>query len=407
MENQKIDFYNSKESFENQSTKIDNWCKTEANKKLINKFLMWAQARDLSYVRRKKYLLFLKHMVNWLDKDLDKVTKDDLVYLVGKINSYGFGTETKKNFKVAIKKVYDVTLYDEKKELIDWMYDRRNDLFKSNKGESIRKEKTKLAKEELSMMIKYADVRMKAFILTTFEGCCRPGEILACRISDLEPTENGFKLMIPQSKTKSRSVLLFESSSYLRDWLSQHPNNKPDSFLFCTYAINNKGGIWSPYGSLKQLRIVAKKAGITKRITNYTLRASGFTYKSSVKRISNSSMELIMGWSKGAFSSRARDYDLNTEEDAHNELNRIYGKETETKSLDLSFKTCVKCKEENSFAEEYCRKCATPLDSEVLAKIHMKQIMYEKLWDKMIDAVDFSKLAKKDIDREMMSILKS
>jgi len=47
--------------------------------------LNWAQAREFSLIRRCKYLLFLRYTVSWLDKDLDKVDKDDIIYLIGKI----------------------------------------------------------------------------------------------------------------------------------------------------------------------------------------------------------------------------------------------------------------------------------------------------------------------------------
>ena len=404
--NKKIDFYNTEGRFRRNLTKIDSWCKTESNKKSINKLLNWAQARDISYARRVKYLFFLKYVVEWLDKDLDKVDKDDIIYVVGKINGNGFCAETKRNFKSALKKFYDVILYDENKALIDWLYDRRNDIFKA-KNEGLRREKTKLTKQDIAKMIGNSNVRMKAYISTLFESCCRPSEILACRISDLQPTKYGFKLNVPQSKTNPRSIPLIESCQYLQQWLSMHPNNKPDGFLFCTDAINNNGELWSPEGAGKQLRIVAKKAGINKRVTNYSFRSSGFTYKSTVKKISTSSMELLMGWSRGSFSQRAKDYDLNTEEDAKNEVMQAYGKEVDDDIVDMEMKKCLRCGEENGFAEQYCKKCASPLDPKIIAQIEMKQVMYEKLWEKLVGCVDFGKLGKDKnrIEKEMVEMM--
>ncbi len=405
-ENSKIDFYNREKRFNSSLAKIGNWCKTEANKQLIFRLLSWAQAKDISYARRCKYLYFLKYMAQWLNKNLDKVTKDDIIFLVGKINSHGFTSETKSEFKAIIKKFYDVTLYDKNKQLVDWLYDRRNDIIKRKVSFDVRKKREKLTKEDIAKLIYHSDIRMKAFISVMFESCCRPSELLACRISDLQPTKEGFRLNLPQSKTKVRSILLFESSQYIISWLNIHPNKNNNSFLFCTDAINNKGEKWSPYGSLKQLKLVAKKANINKEITNYGLRRSGFTYKITVKKISTSSMEIIMGWSKGNFAKRAKDYDLNTQEDAENELRQAYGIISKEEIKDLDNKKCLRCSEDNSFAEKYCKKCAAALDPEVIAQIETKQILYEKLWEKLIDFVDVKKLEESKDALELMKLVR-
>lgn len=75
----KIDFYDREKRFKTAVARIDSWCKTNKNKLLIYKLLTWAQATDISYARRLKYLMFLKHTISWLDKDLDMLNKDDIL----------------------------------------------------------------------------------------------------------------------------------------------------------------------------------------------------------------------------------------------------------------------------------------------------------------------------------------
>ena len=416
-ENKETDFYNRERRYNVNVSKIDEWCTVHENKKLIDRYLQYAKAKPHWYATRIKFLYFLKHISKWLPKRWNKCQIPDFIALGGKINDYniyhdsrgkrrGFNNKSKKECWDKWKRFCDISLYDERKDLVDWLYDRRNDLFRTgNLDDKEEKIRIKINKDQIAEMIKVAEVRMKAFISVYFEGCLRPSEGLLCKISHLEPIKEGFKLKIPISKSKHRSVLLFESAHYLSTWMEQHPNKSPGAYLFCTNANANKGNRWSVAGSSKQLRKISYKA-MNKKISLYDLRRGGFTYKSSVLKMSNSTMEQIMGWSKGAYSKRAKHYDVNIEADAHNETMQAYGKAPEA-SLKEQPVVCLRCKTVHHIAnaEDYCNKCSFPLKPETVAKMEQKQMVIEEIWKKIAsEFIDYDKLKS---DKDTLNMLRT
>lgn len=405
METGKIDFYNSKQKYESYLKTMPKWKNYAKNKKQIDRLIAWFDGKDLSYGRRVKYLYFTKYMCEWTAKAMCDIDRDGVIQLVGRINKSHLGSRTKADFKAAVKKYFDVVAYDTHPELVGWLYSRQNDIFRNGNGEDVRREKTKLSKEEIGKLLDVADIRMKCYVMVCFEGCLRPSEACACTLSDLEPTkEGGYILSLPQSKTKVRKLLLYESSQFIHDWLRIHPNKESDAFLFCTYAPNNTGKQWSPAGTRKQLKLLAKKAGIKKNIHNYTLRSSGFVYKNNIKRISPSTMEKVMGWKPGAYSRRCKDYDISTEQDAHEELMEVYGKSNKTKPRDQEMRKC-RCGEVNAFNEDFCRKCHFPISPEMVARMEQKEMILQEVWKRISEKfIDYDKLGK---DKEALDLLKS
>ncbi len=406
-EKPETDFYNRERRYHSTVAKINEWCTLKANKKLIDGYLRYAKAKPHWFSTRLKFLYFLKHISKWLPKRWDKCKPSDFIDLAGSINDYeNFNNDSKKECWNKWKKFCDIALYEFRPDLVNWLYDRRNDLFRNGNGDDKEEKiRIKISRDQLAQMIKIADVRTKALLSVYFEGCLRPSEGLLCKISNLEPIKEGFKLKIPISKTKHRTVLLFESVGYLNNWLQNHPNPSQDSQLFCTNALNNKGKIWSVAGANKQIREVSQKV-INKKISLYDLRRGGFTYKSSVLKMSNSSMESIMGWSKGAYSKRAKHYDVNLEEDAHNETMQAYGKAPE-ETLKKQPIICMRCSTVHPIAnaEDYCIKCAFPLKPETIANMEQKQIMMEEVWKKIAtDFIDYDKLKK---DKDAITMLKN
>ena len=80
---------------------------SKCNKKLLNDFSNQLIAQGISEGRVLKYLSHLVKIIKLLKKDLDKVTKQDIINLVGYIErNQNWTAWTKHDFKVTLKKFY-------------------------------------------------------------------------------------------------------------------------------------------------------------------------------------------------------------------------------------------------------------------------------------------------------------
>ena len=79
---------------------------TAKNSRLITKFEDYCVSAGLSKVRVTKYLLTLKKLAEWLDKDFDAAGKEDLERLVNALEKSDRSPWTKRDYKVALKKFY-------------------------------------------------------------------------------------------------------------------------------------------------------------------------------------------------------------------------------------------------------------------------------------------------------------
>jgi hypothetical protein len=152
--NEKRDLYDQDNRFKREFSNISSWEISNKNKNFIKKFITICGAENMSLIRRIRYIGFLKVICRLLNKDFDIVTKEDIIILVGEINSMDYAPNTKKGFKITIKKFYSTLFYDTNKEFVDWMYEKRNRVLKATiKKSEQRKKAVVLTKEEISQLI--------------------------------------------------------------------------------------------------------------------------------------------------------------------------------------------------------------------------------------------------------------
>ena len=84
--------------------------------------------------------------------------------------------------------------------------------------------------------------RDRALVAVLWESAARPAEITWVNVGDVKIGSTHATLSFPKSKTVPRTIALVESLPYLREWLRQHPNPKPDSPLFVSFKNTNVGG---------------------------------------------------------------------------------------------------------------------------------------------------------------------
>lgn len=198
----------------------------------IGKTLRKGQKRNIGAGRNLQVAGYLMLMArDWFKKDLTKVTMRDMETFIadldqGKIKSArggAYSSETKSNIKKFIRKFYKWLLTDNKfyPDLVEWI--------DTSKQEAHIEAIPGLKEGVWKIIELIPEVRRKALIWVAFDSGFREGELINCRIKDLEKGEDGtFYLTCRHSKTKPRSVSLPISSELLGRWLEQHPerNNR-------------------------------------------------------------------------------------------------------------------------------------------------------------------------------------
>jgi integrase len=260
------------------------------NKMLIQNFLKKCEAEGLSEARIKKYLYTLNKINKILKKDFRKVTEEDMVDLLAKIErgyyvrkktkeKIPFSTNTKHDYKVAIKKFWK---FLGKEELVGWI--------KTTIRENQKQLPKIITREDLMKLLQACKtIRDKALLSVLFESGCRVGEILNLKMRDVEFDEYGAVLIV-QGKTGSRRVRICNKAvEYLKEWYYvNHPTKNPDSKLF---PFN--------YRALeKSLKKVAERANLGKEVHFHMFRHGRATELAN--KLTEQELDVFMGWQIGS-----------------------------------------------------------------------------------------------------------
>lgn len=243
----------------------------------LGKTIRKGQKKEISAGRNLQVAGYLMMMCkDWFKKDLDKVTQKDMEKFIldlnqGKIKTSSrvkkkrrpYSSATKSNIKKFIRKFYKWLLTDNKHypELVEWIDTTK----KESRVEAIKGLKTGV----LRIVELIPDIRRKALVYSTFDSGFRQGEILSCKIKDLEKREdNIYYLTCPTSKTRVRTVSLPYSSELVSRWLELHPDkDNPDASLWNTSRVM----------LYKTVKLYGKKA-LKQNVTVHMLRHTSATF---------------------------------------------------------------------------------------------------------------------------------
>lgn len=208
---------------------------------------------------------------DWFKKDLNKITERDMEEFIlnldkGIIKSERnrpYASESKSNIKKFIRKFYKWLLGDNVNypKLVEWI--------DTSKETAEIGAVPGLDKGVWQMVEATPSLKKKALIWVCFDSGFREGEILNCRLSDIEKREdNVYYITCRYSKTKPRTVSLPLSSELLARWLEQHPDkNNPCAQLWQTSRIM----------LFKAVNLAGKRAH-KKHITVHMLRHTSATF---------------------------------------------------------------------------------------------------------------------------------
>lgn len=351
------------------------------NKIWIEKFYKELCVRDLERISVLQYLKRSWVLSQWVNKDLDKLDKEDVKEIVKKIEENGYKKVSKNVMKTALKKLLQfVNGFDwdskEYPECCRWI----------KVSTTIEEPREVLTKQEVIRMIEGAfNIRDKALISMLYESGARIGEILSLQIKHIEFDKYGCIIRV-KGKTGVRRVRLVSSVTYLSQWIQAHPNKDDrESPLWVSMSNRNKHERLA-YGTVKgALKRIAKKMGIEKRVNPHSFRHARATHMAS--KLTEAQMEQYFGWVHGSKMSSV--YVHMSGRDMDDAILKMHGIiPEEEKKEEISLRVCPICNERNSTTNDYCRRCGSSLIQEnellkFLSQPDVLDVLVKKLAEQM------------------------
>ena len=242
-----------------------------------------------------------------------------------------------------------------------------------------------LTEEEVFMMLEAAkDLRDKFFLSLIYETGCRIGEIMYVRKKDLDLMSQPAKVVVT-GKTGWRKIPIILSVPLAAEYLNKIKDLKDDQPIWVQIGTSkNKGEPMTYDGARKVLRILAERAGITKRVNPHSFRKARASHLANI--LSDQQLRAYFGWDPA--SDMANVYIKLSGKDLDNAYMKANGlevKENKIRPL-LKIKECLRCKFPNSMDSGYCTRCGTPLDTKTLVEMQshedvLKQGIAEALKD--------------------------
>ena len=370
-----IDIYNYERMFEATVRRMHSSKITELNKKLIEKFYNFCYANGIGKPRVIKYVRTLRQLAEWLKKDFDKATKQDIEKVVTAIQQRDDYSEwTKKDFNVALKKFYKWFKgnNEEYPPEVKWLKTRPNMSKVKLPGQD-----GLLTEDDIKKLVEATDhPRNKALISLLYESGCRIGEIASLQINNVAFDEKGAVLTVI-GKTGARRIRIVSSVPYLLTWINSHPlrNDNKSPLWINVGAINNRKHM--KYGAIRSvLEDIFKKAGIKKKFNPHIFRHSRATFLANF--LTEAQLKVYFGWVQG--SDVAGTYVHLSGRDTDQKILEINGmaEEKEKKKDELKPKICPRCSTINSQGSNYCSRCASILDTETAMKEQEKMMQEDK-----------------------------
>ncbi|MFA5002410.1 MAG: site-specific integrase [Methanolinea sp.] len=222
-----------------------------------------------------------------------------------------------------------------------------------------------LTPEEITAMVRACTRSCdRAVIMMLYEGGFRIGEIGMMRWGDLIFDKWGVVVNVNFKTNKPRYIRLVMAREYLASWKNDYPCHpmNPEMPVFITEHYNAL-----THGSINlQLKRIARRAGIQKRITPHIFRHSRITH--IIKDGVSESVIKLMMWGS-LTTDMFQTYAHLTGKDIDSEILRTYGiNENETgeafKERRLEPIQCVHCRHINAPMAGYCNLCGRSLTEE-------------------------------------------
>lgn len=350
---------------------LEAWKTSRRNKTLISGFLSYLGSKKGKELRQAKLSSQLRRMCLKLDKDLDQVTKLDLINLLAYYNGLKeYSEATKADYRRTIKQFYR------------WFSDDDPRLDSDNR--EIRREAQRfyayLEKEikcgylsrriDPSTIITDADatrlilegcvsLRERAFISFLHETGCRIDEVLNMRLKDITLGDRTWVTV--DGKTGLRSIPLVKSVAYLSQYIELNPfrANKM-SFVWLCESNRTKNQPMLYPAAKKLISRVFERAGLQKQHNPHWFRHSRASLLAP--HLTEPMLCDFMGWERGSKQVRTYVHLCKAQlEEVY--LSAMGVKPLETEKADQVM--VCRCGAPNPSQSRYCFKCGSPLSVEI------------------------------------------
>jgi integrase/recombinase XerD len=370
---------------------------SKRNKAIFKKYVEFLQAGNMQPASIDQQLYSMTYFMELLGKiDAKRITKDQMVKVVGKINTLNrsqkptvryktktgpLSNSTKEIIKASVKRFYKHLLGD------DYMFPKAVAWIR------IKHEKSKLVKSDLlteddvKLLLEHSkSLRDRAIISTLAESGVRIGELLSLRKKDIDLYSNPMHIRV-EGKTGVREIGVVKCKPALISYLETRKELKPDDVIWRGERYTRGGAEYRPItpDSVRQMILrAAKEAGITKKVNPHAFRHAAATYNAVF--MSDQELKRYHGWSSG--STMTGRYVHLADKDVDNTILKMNGYEIPKKDLESKLKVwvCTICKRENQVEVEFCTQCRNPRDvkatyeyEDKLKKLEEKQRWLESL----------------------------
>lgn len=239
-------------------------------------------ADGLGLHRIVKYLQLLKKLCQGSQTPISEISPMELTRILAGIERTDLSAWTKHDQKLALRKYL--------------AFCKREDLVKliRVKGAATNKLPEELLStqdiSDLLESVSAAPLRMKALVYVLWDSGCRIGEVLGIQKKNVIFDAIGAVLTV-EGKTGMRRIRVIESAGPLNEWISERSLNPDDRVFPLKYET-----------ARKQISVLARKAGIQKRIYPHLFRHSRATYLAGY--LKEAQLCAHMGWTVGSQMAR-------------------------------------------------------------------------------------------------------
>jgi integrase/recombinase XerD len=330
--------------------------KSPTNYKYVIDYFSYLQAlnRNPRTIYRQMYALSV--FFNLVDKDAKKITKQEMMQLISRINLLSkYKESTKDKIRVVVKQFYKHLLGDDEifPENVRWLKSKRPKEERFKSGDLI-------TDEEVYAMINASDsLRDKAIVSTLFDSGCRPSELLNMRVCDCDLQSIPAHISL-YGKTGLRSVAVLMCVPYLAQYIESVKYKKPQDPLWTSTGHGTyKSKVISNQGLNQILKRLAAKSGVNKPVSAYLFRHSHLTSIST--KIPESALRRRAGWSKSSTMASVYLHVAGREDDKLF-MNANGLSDAEHEKPKPQTKICPRCKYVNGITASYCGRCGSGLD---------------------------------------------
>ena len=372
---------------------------TDYNKKLVTQDLIeWLKATGGNSGNGSdpktiaKYLYSMERILAVLPKhvDFNKLTKQQMLKAIAKLNSSDYADWTKSMVRTVIKSFYKHFYGD------DIMLPPVVGFIKSTRPKNQINGADLLSEPEvLKVVKKLRNLRDQSAIATMYDLALRSGE-MQIKVRDVNLNE-GF-IFIDGKTGRRKAWLSSFSIPFLSEYLNSVPDKKPDDWLWTDY----RGEMLTADALRMAFKRGAAEAKLEKpRIWLYMLRHSRITWLIN-HGVPMSAIKKQIGHTPGSTIAEAT-YSHLVDSDVKAHILSASGDlvKTEPEPSVLKGWSCGYCNRLNGATAKYCSQCGRPRDvgvalqSEKLQETAIKSVVDSKYIDELVRKYVEEKLRKK------------